>query len=361
MLLNSWSLALLLISLLVVFLLAVAGRSAVAVIRFWNPASDDSRQLGLESQVWLASTLVSYALALQILSLILLVLAADSFAAVITGAMCATGTLLANPFGMPALAVKLAGVFLYGFWLVLHRLDISSEHYPLVRAKCWYLLALLPWLALDIGLQTLYLFNLDPDIIVSCCAVVFTPGSSDSQLLVDLAGETPLPFFYGGVGALLGLGCWLWWRINLGSGFAGVGEQPAGAALADGGGRRLPTSAGVWLYGLLWLLFVPLALLTVTASFSSYIYAMPFHNCPFCILRPEYYYFGFAIYLPLLLAAFAGINLPLLGLFAGYPGLAPAVAARRRTALRNSLLLLLLFTLFASYHFLRYLVGGGQW
>ena len=57
--------------------------------------------------------------------------------------MCATGALLANPYGMPALLVKLFGVFFYGFWILLHQLDIRSEHYPLVRIKYLALLLLL--------------------------------------------------------------------------------------------------------------------------------------------------------------------------------------------------------------------------
>lgn len=333
MLLNSWSLALVLSSLLVVFLLAVAARSALRVIRFWNPASDDSRQISLESEIWLSSTLVTYALALQILSLVLLVLAADNFAEVITGAMCATGTLLVNDFGLPALTVKLVGVFFYGFWLVIHRLDISSEHYPLVRHKCWYLLALLPWLAADITLQSLYLLKIEPDIITSCCAVVFSPGSGGSQLWAELAGGQILLPFYGGIAALLLTGTALW---------------------------RWP---GPWLYGAfaaLWLLFLPLALLAITVAISSYIYAMPFHNCPFCILKPEYAYIGFAIYGTLLPAAFYGLSGPLAGLFRSLPGLAAPVAAFQRRALAASLVLLLLFTLFSSFHYLRYLLMGGE-
>ncbi|MDZ7640913.1 MAG: hypothetical protein U5J62_02630 [Desulfurivibrio sp.] len=379
MLLNSWSLVLIISSLLVVFLLAVAARSAVRVLRFWDPARDDSRQISLESEIWLSSTLVSYALGVQILSLVLLVLAADDFAAVISGAMCATGTLLANPFGLPALLVKLLGVFLYGGWLVLHRLDISSEHYPLVRHKCWYLLALLPWLAADIGLQSLYLLELDPDVIVSCCAVVFRAGDQGSQLLVELAGERVLPVFYAAAGGLLLLGAVTWWRLSAAARPAATGSATsatAGSATPAAAGSATPDRANgerlraadprleswlVLIYGAGWLLFLPLALLAITVAFSSYIYAMPYHNCPFCILQPAYHYIGFAIYIPLLLGAFYGFNVPLASLFSRHPHLAESATAHRRHALAASLLLLILFTAIASYHYLRYMIGGGQW
>ncbi len=360
MLLNSWSLALVLSSLLVVFLLAVAARTAVRVIRFWNPASDESRQISLESEIWLSSTLVTYALALQILSLALFILAADNFAEVITGAMCATGTLLVNDFGVPALLVKMVGVFFYGFWLVLHRLDIHSEHYPLVRHKCWYLLALLPLLAADLTLQSLYLFKIEPDIITSCCAVVFNPGTGGSQLWAELAGDLVFLPFYGGIVFLLAMG-----GLKLATDIAGKRrESPPSAEPRSGEKKPLVSGGGsvlLTIYGAAWLLFLPLALLAITVAISSYIYAMPFHNCPFCILKPEYGYIGFAIYGTLLPAAFCGLAAPLSGLFRSQPGLAAPVAAFQRRALAASLLLLLLFTLFSSYHYLRYLLGGGEW
>jgi len=360
MLLNTWSLALSLGSLLVVFLLAVAAVSAVRVLRYWNPASDDARQIGLESEIWLSSTLVAYALGIQIISLVLLVLAADEFAGVITGAMCATGTLLANDFGIPALLLKMTGVFFYGFWLVLHRLDTRSEFYPLVRLKCWYLLAIIPLVGADIVLQTLYLLNLQPDIIVSCCAVVFSAASSGSQFMAEMAGNRLVPYFYGTMILLALLGGLVAWRHRK---FAPAAE--AAAAEPDRADRLL--LAG---YGLAWAFFLPLALLTIITVISSYIYAMPFHNCPFCILKPEYAYVGFAIYGTLLPAAFLAISAPVVDLLRPrfrLNGVAtrPAageevVTAYQRFALLISLLLLVLFAFFSSFHLWRYFIMGGE-
>ena len=345
MLLNTWSLALNLGALLTLFLLAVACRSAIRVLRHWNPASDEARQIGLESEIWLSSTLVAYALGIQIVSLVLLVLAADDFAVVITGAMCATGTLLANDYGMPALLVKMAGVFFYGFWLVIHRLDTSSQRYPLVRVKCWYLLAILPLLALDITLQFLYLYTIDPDIIVSCCAVVFDDAGGDSQLFVQLADLELLPWFYGTMLVLFLLGV--------------ATEWPR---------RVFGRSAGGWLltaYGLLWLIFTPLSLLAIITTISSYVYAMPFHNCPFCVLKPEYAHVGFIIYGSLLPAGFFAVSAALVPIFtpqfaAGDRCDQAIIPNYQRLALRLSMVLLILFAGSSSFHLLRYLLLGGE-
>ena len=40
---------------------------------------------------------------------------------------------------------------------------------------------------------------------------------------------------------------------------------------------------------------------------SLYVYEHPNHHCPFCILKPEYGYQGYLLYLPLFVATAAGL------------------------------------------------------
>ena len=333
MFLNSWSLGLTLAGLIILFLGVFACRTAVRVLRYWNPQSDSNLQIKLENEIWLASTLVEYGLGFQILTVVLFVLAADTFCQVIVGAMCATGALLANDFGMPALLVKIAGVFIYGFWIVLHKLDVSSETYPLVRIKYIYLLLILPLLVADITLQTLYILYLLPDIITSCCAVVFgTSQKTGRNLLEGFSQTTLVSLYYGSVVALTGLGVVLLKRW------------------------LLPLAV---LFSVGWVWFLGMATVAIIIVFSSYIYAMPYHHCPFCILKPEYHYIGFALYFTLIPASFFGITALLVGLFKNKDGLAGVVRKYQRAAVKISLLLLLLLTLISSYHYLLYRISGG--
>lgn len=334
MFLNPWSLALSLCSLVALVLGAVAGKTAVRVLRFWEPGSDSNRQIRLENEIWLSSTLVSYGLGFQIITLILFVLAADQFCQVIVGAMCATGALLANPYGMPALLLKLAGVFFYGLWILLHQLDIRSEHYPLVRIKYLALLLLLPLLVLDASLQTLYIAGIKPDIITSCCAVVFGESTGGgTNLLSGYSQQGLLVAFIGSFAGLvaLGLGLLRSWR---------------------------PWLAGLYAAG--WLWFFGLSLVVITSIISSYVYAMPYHKCPFCMLKPEYHYFGFALYGTLIPATFFGASAALAGLVRGKVGLAGVVDRYQRLAIKISLVLLVLFSGLSFYHYLRYLLSGGE-
>jgi hypothetical protein len=334
MFLNSWSLGLTLAGLIVLALAIFASRTAIRVLRHWDLSSDSNLQIKLENEIWLASTLVEYGLGFQIITLILFVLAADTFCQVIVGAMCATGALLANDFGMPALLVKITGVFLYGFWIVLHKLDISSETYPLVKIKYVYLLLILPLLLADITLQTLYIYFLSPDIITSCCAVVFSSSAdTGGNLLESFSQNTLLLLYYGSIATLIIMGCLLLkrWMLLLAAAF----------------------SAG-------WLWFLGLATVAIITVFSSYIYAMPYHNCPFCILKPEYHYIGFALYFTLIPASFFGLSTILVEPFKTKADLTGPVTRFQRTAIKVSLVLLMLLAVISSYHYLLYTISGGE-
>lgn len=333
MFLNTWSIGLCLLSIIVLFLMVLASRTSVNVLLYWDPSSDSNRQIRLENETWLASSLVQNAMVLQVVSVILFVLAADKFSAVITGAMCATGSLLANAYGMPTLYVKLVGVFLYGFWIVLHKLDISRANYPLLRVKYIYLMALLPFMLLDIGLQSAYLYNLHPNIITSCCAVVYSEGQGGGM---NLIGSMPkawlLGLFYGTVLLLYGLGVIIYKRKGL-----------------------------IWqiMDGAIWLFFIVLSLVAITSVFSSYVYAMPYHHCPFCILKPQYHYIGFLIYLTLFPAAFFGLSGPVLEIF-NKGDLRPLVSGYQRLAVKLSLALMTIFIITVSYHYIVYNFLGGE-
>jgi len=339
MFLSIWSLALTFCGVIALFLIGVAARTGWRVLRHWDPASDDALQISLESETWLASTLIEYGLALQILTLLLFILAADQFSHVIAGAMCATGSLLADPYGMPTLFIKLAGVFLYGFWLLLHQLDIRVETYPLVRLKFIYLLFLLPVLFTDVILQTLYIAGLKPDIITSCCSVVFAEAGPDSGNLIGIPPRELLLTAY--------------YLTILGLGVIGVVLLRRGVA----GRRRILLT---WLNTIGWAGFFFLALVVITGILSCYIYALPNHRCPFCLLKPEYHYIGLGIYGALLGGAFFGVSTGVAALIGLQPDLRNQAARYQRTAVKFSLVFLVIFTILTSFHYLRYLLSGGE-
>jgi len=69
----------------------------------------------------------------------------------------------------------------------------------------------------------------------------------------------------------------------------------------------------------------------VLSFVSLYIYEHPHHHCPFCILKPEYDYQGYALYVPLFLATAAGLGAGAMQPFARIASLRavlPRVSAR---------------------------------
>ena len=282
--------------LLVLCALAVGG----GILLGWDYESSSARQLTLERRTCLVSTLVNYGLGFQIASLLLFIYTMDDVHPLFVGAMCATGSLNANPVGWYSLASKLVLFFLSGFWIALNNLDNQAEDYPLVRFKYVLLFALAPLLCLDIYLQFAYFLGLDPDIITSCCGSLF---STDSDSAVSSVTAMPVK---------------LSMALFYGSGLLVVALF--GCSLAAG-----PGGAVSYLFSCAVLCFFLVALVSVISFVSIYIYELPTHHCPFDILQQGYHFIGYPLYLTL----FAGTYFGLL------PGLFQPLS--RHTSLRHGL------------------------
>ena len=297
-------LALLLASGLGLAALLVASPWVLQLVRHWNLQSGSRLQLVLERRTYLLSTLVGFVLVVQMAALLLFIFNADRMAVQFVGAMCAVGTLQANAYGFPALYAQLAVFFLASGWLVLHAADARAPDYPLTRIKFVLLVAvLLPAVALSFGLQWLYFGNLSADVITSCCGSLFSVEATD--LGGDLAGLPPGPALWAFTGTLL--------------------AATAAAAVQVWRGRA---SA---LVGVLSAAAFVVAIAGIISFLSLYIYEHPHHHCPFCILKPEYGYRGYLLYLPLFAASAAGIGVGILGRVAHVPSLqtvAPDLARR---------------------------------
>ncbi len=323
MILHPGILALLLGSALVLVLLLQSARIALKILCRWNPLVADEGQLNLERSTYLISTLVNYALAFTVLSLPLFLYTLDDLHPLFTGAMCATGSLNANPIGWLALLCKLLLAFLAGFWIVLNHYDLQAEDYPLVRLKYLLLLFLLPLVGADLYLQASYFLGLEPEIITSCCGSLFSLGAG------GVAGEvsgwppgTMMVLFYSAVAGYLGL-----LVANLSS--------------------RL--SFMRYLLGLFAVLFLFLSLAAIVSFISLYIYELPTHHCPFDMLQKSSNFIGYPIYFSLFAACFCGIVPAMLERMQRVTSLQPVVSRAQRHWLIMAVLLLTFFVLLTSW------------
>lgn len=340
MILESWSIALITCSVVTIIFGIVGAVTALQVLRYWDIGSDSEQQIRLEERIWLAATLVEFGLVVQIISAVLFIYAADYFATVLTGAMCAAGSLSANYYGLPALCFKLGAIFLGTLWIILHRLDIGSEDFPFTRIKSFWLLMLLPLLVGDALLVVLYLVNLEPEIITSCCGIIFGGDAAGGYSLFDYSSSTTILSLLAITTVLLLAGSVFQLRVK--------------------GPSATPFLAINWLLAIGWAGFYLLALVVITVLVSPYVYALPHHRCPFDLLQYPYIVSGLPLYLFLHGAVLSGLSASMASIVGGLKGAGGLVDQFVHRAALLSIPLLFLFLLTAGWQPFAYIVLGGQ-
>ena len=317
MILNPGILALFACSAVISVLLVHSSYWAAVIVRRWDLRSGSEFQLSLERRTYLISTALNYAFGFQLLTLFLYIFTADKLCHLFVGAMCAAGTLNANAFGYPTLLLKIANFLLAGTWLILNHADTRAYDYPLIRAKYGLLLFLTPPVLAEAFLQTRFFLGLDADLITSCCGSLFS--ATERSLASDLAsfplGPTRLVFF-GSIAATLALGLY---------------------HFRSGAGSYLFSFASLWTF--------LVSAVSLISFVSIYIYELPTHHCPFCILQSGYGYIGYPVYLALLAGAVSGTGVGALAPFRTTPSLAPFLPALQR---RLTVLSCLCYTGFAA-------------
>lgn len=340
MILESWSIALITCSAVVIIFGLVGAATALQLLKDWDLGSDSELQIKLEERIWLVATLVQFGLVVQIISAILFIYAADYFATVLKGAMCAAGSLTANGYGIPALGFKLVTIFVGSLWIMLHRLDIGSENFPYTRLKSLWLLAMLPLLIGDGLLVVLYLINLEPEIVTSCCGIIFGDTEAGGYSLLNYSSESAMPFVLAATAALILAGS-MFQLFSI--------PSSKGAALLVSG-----------MLGASWLIFYLLALAVITVQVSPYVYGLPHHRCPFDLLHYPYLTIGLPLYLFLHGGVLSGLGAALARIisYAMEGGCHVDQFIRRASLVSVSLTLLFLVT--AGWRPFAYILFGGQ-
>ncbi|GAB4293444.1 MAG: hypothetical protein Kow0096_09030 [Thiohalomonadaceae bacterium] len=334
MLLSPAILALIGVSAVVTALLLLASVFAVRVLRHWDIRSGSELQLRLERSTYLISTLVTFAIAAEVVALLLFVYNAESMHTQFVGAMCATGVLNVNAWGWPALLLKIAVFFAGGVWLLLNRLDNQGYDYPLIRLKYALLLVLLPLVTVSGLVQLQYFLNLNPDVITSCCGSLFSPDAQG--VAAEISSVTPraaMLALYGSGALVLASGAVYLWRRRYATLFA------ASAATA-----------------------FPVAIVAIVSCVALYVYEHPHHHCPFCILKSGHDYIGYWLYIPLFAATVLALGVGALAPWRNVPSLISAAATDTRRYATIALAGFVLFYAVATWAIVRSnLTMAGTW
>ena len=303
MLINPAVMALIAASLLVGTFTLYACWLGLQILWQWNLDSASEAQLLLERQTYLVSSILNHVLVIELASLFLFIAVVNQLHTFFSGAMCAAGVLNVNPYGHLTLAVRTASFLCCGVWLIINHLDERAGDFPLIRFKYAFLLVIGLLLTVEGVFQVMFLTGLDPKILTSCCGTLFGEGSRGVAAgMAHLSPPAAAGNFYLGMGLTLAVGAW----------FTQTGRHD-------------------WLYGLLSVFIFPLSLAALISFFGLYIYELPTHHCPFCMLQKEYHFVGYLFYGLLLVGTITGASIGVIGRFrslVSLAGLIPNVQKR---------------------------------
>ncbi len=297
-------------------LLFIAFISTLGLLRKWNFDTFTTEQFALENRSYLVMTIIFFVMLLKVVLLPYFVYTIDNLSDLIPGAMCGAGVVTANEYGNPLLSLKIIILFLSGLWLSMNSIDLKAKNYPYLKLKSWFFILIFLLLSAEFLLDILYFTHIETNNPVSCCSVIFG----------QTGGANGLPFGLD-IPKLLILFYLLFALVVLTT----LSELAVMSIIAS-------------------LLFGVIAYYAVVYFFGTYIYELPTHLCPFCMLQDHYYYVGYLLWGLLMLGVFLTIDAAVMQSFFKQPS---------QSLKRIALLLLSLFVLLCSTYVAVYYLKNG--
>ena len=297
-------------------LLFVAFLSTLGLLKRWNFDAFTTEQFALENRSYLVMTIIFFVMLLKVVLLPYFVYTIDNLSDLIPGAMCGAGVIKANEYGNPLLSLKIIILFLSGLWLSMNSLDLKEKNYPYLKLKSWFFILLFLLLSAEFLLDILYFTHIETTNPVSCCSVIFGQTGGTNGLPFGLDIPKLLILFY------------LLFALVV---LTTVSELSMLSIVSS-------------------LLFGVIAYYAVVYFFGTYIYALPTHLCPFCMLQDHYFYAGYILWGLLMLGVFLTIDAAIMQSFFKQPA---------KNLKRVSLLLLSLFVVLCSAYVAVYYLKNG--
>ena len=301
---------------LLYFLLFIAFLVTLGLLRKWDFNAFTTEQFTLENRSYLVMTIIFFVILLKVVLLPYFVYTIDNLSDLIPGAMCGAGVIKANGYGNPLLILKIIILFLSGLWLTVNSIDLGAKNYPYLKLKSWFFVFIFILLSTEFTLDMLYFTHIETSNPVSCCSVIFgqTGGANGLPLGLDIP---KLMILFYLLFLLLVLAIW------------------ANNAL-------LTIVASI--------LFASISYYAVVYVFGTYIYELPTHQCPFCMLQDHYYYVGYLVWGLLFLGVFFAIDSAIMYYF---------FKINSKVLKKISLILLGLFVLLSSAYIVVYYIKNG--
>lgn len=286
---------------------------SLKIVKNWDMNKTTKKQYTLEKQSFLTATIIKYIFIVKLPLFLFFVFTLDKISNILVGAMCAAGVVDATEYGIYLFILKILNLYLFGFWLVLNKADLSKENLPLTKLKFAVFGVFYFVLLAEIILETVMFTSIDPSVMVSCCGTLYSSTSASYiSILFEVSNSVHIGSFYFTFFVLL---------------------------VAYFLKNRL-------LYAISSAVFIVIAIVSLIAFFGTYIYELPTHHCPFCFLQKDYYYVGYLIYSTLFVGTFFGI---LLAFF------------ENRKLFYYSFIFISLYTLIVTFYPVGYYIRNGVW
>ncbi len=256
------------------FLLFVAFIVSLKVLMKWDFESFTPLQFTLERQAYLVTTILLFVFSMKFLLIIYFIFSIDALSLLVPGAMCGAGVISANEYGSYLLILKLIILFFLTLWFFINAYDMRTKNHQWFKNKSWIFSFIFFLIVVELVLDFKYFSNIDTHAPVSCCSALFG----------QLEGSNPLPFGLS-VPLLLVLFYLLYSLVLL----------------------ALKTNQTL-LYIIANVLFVYIAYYAVVYFFGTYIYQLPTHKCPFCMMQSEYMYVGYPLWISLFVGTYIGLS-----------------------------------------------------
>jgi hypothetical protein len=179
----------------------------------------------------------------------------------------------------------------------------------------------MPFVLAEAVLQAIYFFSLEADLITSCCGSLFsTEEKSVVQGMLTLPVRPVRILFFGSVACVAASGIYLY-----------------------------RTGKGACLFSVASLVAFGVSALSLVLFISLYIYELPTHFCPFCILKKEYHFIGYVFYATLLGGAVSGIGAGMINPFKKIESLSRVIPAIQKRLAFVSVILYMIFAALSIY------------
>ncbi len=288
---------------------------SIKIIFSWNFNSSTQEQYRLERLEYLSSLIIKISTLVLIAMLPYFAYLLDALHTIVPGAMCGAGVIGENRYGYPLLVLKVLAILLSSFWILLNREDLKAKNYPFIKKRYYLFFLIYLIFILSYIVELNYFGDISLQRVVSCCSTIFG-ASGNNSLPFNLDIKSLLIIFY-----LLSL-------LNIYT----IIQKDALALLFSS------------------IIFGIVAYYALTYFFGTYIYEIPTHICPFCMLQSEYHYIGYALWGSLLAYIFyASAN----------GGLKLFKAKGELRYYRYSLLLILFFLGTTLFYLLSYKIKNG--